>query len=147
MKFVYIPQNVKSSHHTNDQPKPFGQIQCSSRDIVWNVWFYEIIRLIHDLYFLTFLKELIFSVLLTFSQKYLHHSVPYRVVYQIKVIILYSWIYALSAYTVRANKMNCFIRTRTHTQRVTNNVQNMLRQSVLLFCAVPTNQYVDALEE
>ena len=37
-----------------------------------------------------FLKGLIFSVLLTFSKKDLHHSVPFGVVYQVKVIILNS---------------------------------------------------------
>ena len=30
-------------HHTNDHLKPSGQIYCPSRDIMWNVWFYELI--------------------------------------------------------------------------------------------------------
>ena len=30
-------------HHTNDHLKPFALIQCPSRDIVWNVWFHELI--------------------------------------------------------------------------------------------------------
>ena len=30
-------------HHTNYHLKQFGLIQCSSREILWNVWFHELI--------------------------------------------------------------------------------------------------------
>ena len=66
---------------TNHLLKPVGLIQYPSREIVWNVWFYEsfgIHRIIHLCYLICFLYILYIS----------HHTVPCGVVYQIKVIIL-----------------------------------------------------------
>ena len=90
LKFLHLWTHC---HHTNDHIKPFGLIQCPSRDIVWKVWFYELICGVHRfiiLCFLIFFKGLIFSVLLTFSQTYLHHSVSCGVFHPIKVTILNS---------------------------------------------------------
>ena len=64
--------------HTNYHLKPFGLIQRPFRDSVWNVWFHELICEFSHFHFLIFLKGLIFSVLLNFSQKYLHHNVPWK---------------------------------------------------------------------
>ena len=61
----------------NHRPKPFDLIQCPSKNcekymILWiNLWIHR----------LMFLIGLIFSVLLTLIQQYLHHQVPCGVVF------------------------------------------------------------------
>ena len=81
-------QSLSSYYLPSETSRPNSM--ALQREIVWNVWFVMnlwIHRIFH-LCFLIFSIRLIFSVVLTFYQKLLHHRVPCGVVFQIKFIIL-----------------------------------------------------------